>query len=298
VVKKVGKVVKKVAKGVVKVVKKVGKVIVKVIKKFLTFIGLRDKINAKNLIDSLKTALENMQAARLGALARIEKVFASAYRTSMANVDQALCKCGWKFKEFDDRLCYAELDLKVKAATRNGKVDQKKLRRLVSQGKANECYGLYLQLSSASPECVCPVDGSQGGCGVPLSVKLDGKGKSGFQVIPSSSAKMRRRLLTMGNDKVTSSGLTGAVKSWVESSVKNYAKLSPDGVIVWEDRIPQAHGVFFSKTCDSLKWSVTKTIGGQVYKVDFAGLSYCAEDACREGGRRRRLLNRGTRSGC
>ena len=189
-------------------------------------------------------------------------------------LDISTCMCAEKFE------AYHRLDCRSK--TQN----------------LEQCVRLWQELDRKSPACKCPVDASEGTCGIPLHFDLYGQEHiNGVKVPINSNVPFDERIVTVTihqkSDGVDSRALTRFIEDSVTDNIRR------DGnTLVWEDMIDGGVGTEIRKSCASMKWSIDIGHGAVVMHVD--GLTYGFTGTATNHGRggRRRLLGRGSYSGC
>jgi len=173
--------------------------------------------------------------------------------------------------------------------------------RLDCQSKTEnleQCVKLWQELDRKSPACKCPVDASEGTCGIPLHFDLYGqKHINGVEVPINSNAQFDEKFVRVTIHQESDGVDSRALTRFIEGSVKD--NIRRDGnTLVWEDMIDRDVGTDIRKSCASMKWSIDIGHGAVVMHVD--GLTYGITGTATSYGRagRRRLLARGSTSGC
>ena len=146
-----------------------------------------------------------------------------------------------------------------------------------------KCPDLWQKINNDQAASLCPVDPSQGPCGVPNHLDMYGLGETrGMEFELYGSGKE----FNIGNLKVTGLKNYPGLEEWIKEVSKNITVVDGTRFIRWKGVIPDDIGKLIRHNCETLKFTVEDEGSGT--SVEFKGLTFGVVH--KTGGRRRRLL--------
>eukprot|EP00944_MAST-04C_sp_MAST-4C-sp1_P001061 g1061.t1 len=187
-----------------------------------------------------------------------------------SSFEASSCLCVEKKNEFDDLQC--NYILKTKGTD------------------AEQCTKLWQEINNNQGASKCPVDPSQGPCGIPNHLDMYGSGAINgmeFEMFGSGEDTGNVTVKGLEQEKYT------FLKKWIETEVaKNIQEVSRQGkenFLRWNGMIPKEISKVIRDNCKTLKFSIER--GGTL--VEFKGLTF---EVRKIDDNRRRLLSYSRRS--